>query len=121
MVVTNIRMTGAGSFRATSSDVVAGSVATHAQTGTEAETLGEAAKRHGQLPSGVELVGYHPKRDGVTHSLKQDEDGSTLVLATRASAAKTGDSSRGRQVSPADLQAAQDKFWNRPRVQPKAT
>ena len=119
MTVTNIKMTGPTSFRATSSDVVAGSVATHTQTGTEAETLGEAAKRHGQLPSGVELVGYHPKRDGVTHSLKQDEDGGTLVLATRASAAKTGDSSRGRQVSPADLQAAQDKFW-KPKAQPKA-
>ena len=120
MTVSNIRMTGAGSFRATSSDVVAGSVATHTQTGTEAKTLGEAAKRHGQLPSGVELVGYHPKRDGVSHSLKQDDDGGTLVLATRASASRTKDSSRGRQVTPADLQAAQDKFW-KPKAQPKAT
>ena len=118
MTVSNIRMTGAGAFRATSSDVVAGSVATHKETGTEAETLAEAAKRHGKLPDGVELVGYHPKRDGVSHSLKQDEDGGTLVMATRGTA-KTGDSSRGRQVTPADLQAAQDKFW-KPKAQPKA-
>ena len=114
MTVSNIKMTGPGAFTATTSDTTIGSVATLAHVGTDPETLAEAAKRAGKLPDGVELVGYHAKRDDVTHSLREDEAGGTLVLATRASSAKTGD--KAREVTPADLQALQDKFWTKPKA-----